>query len=51
MLKPRKLHLSIKLPRLIEAKIKYGIFIRSQIRKLVMDRHFNNILKSNEKLI
>lgn len=44
------LYLSTKFPRLSEAKIKEGVFVGPQIRKLFKDEHFNNILKGDEKL-
>jgi hypothetical protein len=41
---PVFLYLQQKFPRLIEAKIKEGIFVSPQIRKLTKDKTFDSIL-------
>lgn len=38
------MYLKIKLPRVYDAKIKEGIFVESQIRKLKRDEKFNEEL-------
>jgi hypothetical protein len=42
-------YLAEKFPRLSEAKIKEGVFVGSQIRKLFRDGMFNNPLQGDEK--
>jgi len=42
-------YLAEKLPRLSEAKIKEGVFVGPQFRKLFRDDMFNNLLKGDEK--
>jgi len=42
-------HLAEKFPRLSEAKIKEGVFVGPQIRKLFRDDMFNNLLQGDEK--
>jgi len=42
-------YLKEKFPRLSEAKIKEGVFIGPQIRKLLKDEHFDQILRGFEK--
>lgn len=44
------LNLRQEFPRLSEAKIKEWVFVGPQIRKLLRDEHFNNILTGDEKL-
>jgi len=38
-----------KFPRLSEAKIKVGVFVVLEIRKLFRDDNFNNLLQGDEK--
>ena len=38
-----------KFPRLSEAKLKEGIFIRPQIRDSIKDEYFNKLLQGDEK--
>jgi len=42
-------YLAEKFPRLSEAKIKEGVFVVPQIRKLFRDDVFNNLLQGDEK--
>jgi hypothetical protein len=42
-------YLTEKCPPLSEAKIKEGVFVDPQIRKLFRDNMFNNLLQDNEK--
>ena len=42
-------YLAEKFPRLSEAKIKEGVFVGPQIRKLFRHDMFNNLLKGDEK--
>ena len=42
-------YLAEKFPRLSEAKIKEGVFVGSQIRKLFRDDMFNSLLQGDEK--
>jgi len=42
-------YMTEKFPRLIAAKIKEGVFVGPQIRKLFRDDMFNNLLQGDEK--
>jgi len=40
-----------KFPRLSEAKLKEGIFIDPQMRDLIKDKCFDNLLQGDEKAV
>ena len=42
-------HLEVVFPKLLEAKIKAGVFIRLQIKKLMQEPEFSGKLLSSEK--
>jgi hypothetical protein len=42
-------YLAENFPQLSEAKIKEGVFVGPQIRKLFMDDIFNNLLQGDQK--
>jgi hypothetical protein len=41
-------HLAEKVPRLSKTKIKEGVFVGPQIRKLFRDEMFNNLLQGDD---
>ena len=45
------IYLREKFPRLSEAKLKEGIFIVPQIRELIKDEFFDNLLQGDEKAV
>ena len=42
-------YLSSKFPRLPEAKLKEGVFVRPDIRKLIKDNNFENVMNDVER--